>query len=155
MWDYHHPTYINVDCGVEGLFLTFWLGDSLLYFAVFGDRSWIRKPLQRSDCTPRCCNVWRSLCTCNFWPLRAKGTYLFLFPANHVPYGMKGKWLADVSDYFSLIWQSKVIDNVNFRNFLELVPVVRELINDFYSRFVEFLYIVISSSTNIVIIFYL
>ncbi|KAG7018974.1 COP9 signalosome complex subunit 1, partial [Cucurbita argyrosperma subsp. argyrosperma] len=28
---------------------------------------------------------------------------------------------------------SKVIDNVNFRNFLELVPVVRELINDFYS----------------------
>ncbi|KGN56548.1 COP9 signalosome complex subunit 1 [Cucumis sativus] len=29
--------------------------------------------------------------------------------------------------------KSKVIDNVNFRNFLELVPVVRELINDFYS----------------------
>ncbi|KAM4094572.1 hypothetical protein ACB094_06G205400 [Castanea mollissima] len=29
--------------------------------------------------------------------------------------------------------KSKVIDNVNFRNFLELVPEVRELINDFYS----------------------
>ncbi|KAF7844667.1 COP9 signalosome complex subunit 1 [Senna tora] len=28
---------------------------------------------------------------------------------------------------------SKVIDNLNFRNFLELVPEVRELINDFYS----------------------
>jgi len=30
--------------------------------------------------------------------------------------------------------QSKVIDNVNFRNFLELVPEVRELIADFYAR---------------------
>lgn len=29
--------------------------------------------------------------------------------------------------------KSKVIDNVNFRNFLELVPEVRELIHDFYS----------------------
>lgn len=29
--------------------------------------------------------------------------------------------------------KSKVIDNVNFRNFLELVPEVREMINDFYS----------------------
>ncbi|XVF22619.1 hypothetical protein REPUB_Repub12eG0186900 [Reevesia pubescens] len=29
--------------------------------------------------------------------------------------------------------KSKVIDNINFRNFLELVPEVRELINDFYS----------------------
>lgn len=29
--------------------------------------------------------------------------------------------------------KSKVIDNVNFRNFLELVPEVRELVNDFYS----------------------
>ncbi|KAL9303885.1 hypothetical protein ACSQ67_021148 [Phaseolus vulgaris] len=29
--------------------------------------------------------------------------------------------------------RSKVIDNSNFRNFLELVPEVRELINDFYS----------------------
>ncbi|KAB1214431.1 COP9 signalosome complex subunit 1 [Morella rubra] len=29
--------------------------------------------------------------------------------------------------------KNKVIDNVNFRNFLELVPEVRELINDFYS----------------------
>ncbi|KAK7292596.1 hypothetical protein RJT34_15447 [Clitoria ternatea] len=29
--------------------------------------------------------------------------------------------------------KSKVIDNSNFRNFLELVPEVRELINDFYS----------------------
>ncbi|KAL1329582.1 hypothetical protein HN51_046701 [Arachis hypogaea] len=29
--------------------------------------------------------------------------------------------------------KSKVIDNLNFRNFLELVPEVRELINDFYS----------------------
>ncbi|CAH2063280.1 unnamed protein product [Thlaspi arvense] len=28
---------------------------------------------------------------------------------------------------------AKVIDNINFRNFLELVPEVRELINDFYS----------------------
>ncbi|KAM6580206.1 hypothetical protein CsatA_003980 [Cannabis sativa] len=26
------------------------------------------------------------------------------------------------------------LDNLNFRNFLELVPEVRELINDFYSR---------------------
>lgn len=29
--------------------------------------------------------------------------------------------------------KSKVIDNINFRNFLELVPEVRELINNFYS----------------------
>ncbi|KAE9605448.1 putative proteasome component (PCI) domain-containing protein [Lupinus albus] len=29
--------------------------------------------------------------------------------------------------------KSKVIDNINFRNFLELVPEVRELVNDFYS----------------------
>ncbi|KAI3957212.1 hypothetical protein MKW98_012087 [Papaver atlanticum] len=29
--------------------------------------------------------------------------------------------------------KSKVIDNFNFRNFLELVPEVREIINDFYS----------------------
>lgn len=29
--------------------------------------------------------------------------------------------------------KSKVIDNLNFRNFLELVPEIRELINDFYS----------------------
>ncbi|KAJ8900387.1 hypothetical protein K2173_025027 [Erythroxylum novogranatense] len=29
--------------------------------------------------------------------------------------------------------KAKVIDNVNFRNFLELVPEVRELIHDFYS----------------------
>ncbi|XP_068634506.1 COP9 signalosome complex subunit 1-like [Aristolochia californica] len=29
--------------------------------------------------------------------------------------------------------KNKVIDNVNFRNFLELVPEVRELIHDFYS----------------------
>ncbi|MED6185349.1 COP9/signalosome complex subunit Csn1 [Stylosanthes scabra] len=29
--------------------------------------------------------------------------------------------------------KTKVIDNINFRNFLELVPEVRELINDFYS----------------------
>ncbi|XP_051147030.1 COP9 signalosome complex subunit 1-like [Andrographis paniculata] len=34
----------------------------------------------------------------------------------------------------------RVIDNVNFRNFLELVPEVRELINDFYtSRYASFL----------------
>ncbi|CAN6931098.1 unnamed protein product [Brassica oleracea] len=32
--------------------------------------------------------------------------------------------------FFSL---AKVIDNINFRDFLELVPEVRELINDFYS----------------------
>lgn len=35
---------------------------------------------------------------------------------------------------FFNIWQDKVIDNLNFQNFLELVPEVRELINDFYSR---------------------
>ncbi|KAI4354986.1 hypothetical protein L6164_003805 [Bauhinia variegata] len=29
--------------------------------------------------------------------------------------------------------KNKVIDNINFRNFLELMPEVRELINDFYS----------------------
>lgn len=29
--------------------------------------------------------------------------------------------------------KNKVIDNLNFRNFLELVPEIRELINDFYS----------------------
>ncbi|KAI3925803.1 hypothetical protein MKX01_003362 [Papaver californicum] len=29
--------------------------------------------------------------------------------------------------------KNKVIDNINFRNFLELVPEVREIINDFYS----------------------
>ena len=34
----------------------------------------------------------------------------------------------------SQILQNKVIDNLNFRNFLELVPEIRELINDFYSR---------------------
>ncbi|KAG5379836.1 hypothetical protein IGI04_027678 [Brassica rapa subsp. trilocularis] len=33
--------------------------------------------------------------------------------------------------FFSLV--AKVIDNINFRDFLELVPEVRELINDFYS----------------------
>lgn len=33
--------------------------------------------------------------------------------------------------------QSKVIDNSNFRNFLELVPEIRELINDFYSRYLS------------------
>ncbi|THG00874.1 hypothetical protein TEA_011184 [Camellia sinensis var. sinensis] len=33
----------------------------------------------------------------------------------------------------AFVWQNKVIDNINFRNFLELVPEVRELINDFYS----------------------
>ncbi|KAE9460071.1 hypothetical protein RHGRI_019146 [Rhododendron griersonianum] len=32
-----------------------------------------------------------------------------------------------------LLLNSKVIDNLNFRNFLELVPEVRELIHDFYS----------------------
>ncbi|KAI3956142.1 hypothetical protein MKW92_003161 [Papaver armeniacum] len=31
----------------------------------------------------------------------------------------------------------KVIDNFNFRNFLELVPEVREIINDFYSSFLK------------------
>ncbi|KAG5538470.1 hypothetical protein RHGRI_019146 [Rhododendron griersonianum] len=35
-----------------------------------------------------------------------------------------------------LLLNSKVIDNLNFRNFLELVPEVRELIHDFYSRYV-------------------
>ncbi|MCO5576318.1 hypothetical protein L7F22_030127 [Adiantum nelumboides] len=30
--------------------------------------------------------------------------------------------------------KSKVIDNINFKNFLELVPEVRELIQDFYAR---------------------
>lgn len=35
---------------------------------------------------------------------------------------------------FSML-QAKVIDNISFRNFLELVPEVRELINDFYSRY--------------------
>ncbi|KQJ97504.1 hypothetical protein BRADI_3g31500v3 [Brachypodium distachyon] len=30
--------------------------------------------------------------------------------------------------------KSKVIDNYNFRNFLELVPEVRELVHDFYAR---------------------
>ncbi|KAL0913127.1 hypothetical protein M5K25_016561 [Dendrobium thyrsiflorum] len=30
--------------------------------------------------------------------------------------------------------KNKVIDNISFRNFLELVPEVRELINDFYAR---------------------
>ncbi|URD80551.1 COP9 signalosome complex subunit [Musa troglodytarum] len=30
--------------------------------------------------------------------------------------------------------KNKVLDNINFRNFLELVPEVRELINDFYAR---------------------
>ena len=29
--------------------------------------------------------------------------------------------------------KSKVIDNINFRNFLELVPEIRELIHDFYT----------------------
>jgi hypothetical protein len=35
----------------------------------------------------------------------------------------------------SVFFQSKVVDNINFRNFLELVPEVRELVNDFYSRY--------------------
>ncbi|KAF4386764.1 hypothetical protein F8388_006719 [Cannabis sativa] len=34
---------------------------------------------------------------------------------------------------FNFSSPNKVIDNLNFRNFLELVPEVRELINDFYS----------------------
>ncbi|KAL6130865.1 hypothetical protein ACLB2K_069243 [Fragaria x ananassa] len=33
---------------------------------------------------------------------------------------------------FFVFW-NKVIDNLNFRNFLELVPEIREVINDFYS----------------------
>jgi hypothetical protein len=37
-------------------------------------------------------------------------------------------------DQFPHLLQSKVIDNYNFRNFLELVPEVRELVNDFYAR---------------------
>ncbi|RXH93585.1 hypothetical protein DVH24_014161 [Malus domestica] len=36
-------------------------------------------------------------------------------------------------DRMELKAYNKVIDNLNFRNFLELVPEVRELINDFYS----------------------
>jgi hypothetical protein len=35
---------------------------------------------------------------------------------------------------FPRLLQSKVIDNHNFRDFLELVPEVRELVNDFYAR---------------------
>jgi hypothetical protein len=31
--------------------------------------------------------------------------------------------------------QSKVIDNINFHNYLELVPEVRELVNEFYARY--------------------
>ncbi|XP_065028856.1 COP9 signalosome complex subunit 1 isoform X1 [Musa acuminata AAA Group] len=37
------------------------------------------------------------------------------------------------TNYYSFLCQNKVIDNINFRNFLELVPEVRELINDFYA----------------------
>ncbi|KAF6154454.1 hypothetical protein GIB67_028346 [Kingdonia uniflora] len=39
----------------------------------------------------------------------------------------------DSKKYKNAARKNKVIDNVNFRNFLELVPEIREVINDFYS----------------------
>lgn len=41
--------------------------------------------------------------------------------------------LCALASYDRAELKSKVIDNLNFRNFLELVPEVRELIHDFYS----------------------
>jgi COP9 signalosome complex subunit 1 len=52
-------------------------------------------------------------------------------------YLFPGVGFPSISMFHSMIEfiQSKVIDNVNFRNFLELVPEVREFVNDFYSRY--------------------
>ncbi|KAF4391268.1 hypothetical protein G4B88_016578 [Cannabis sativa] len=43
------------------------------------------------------------------------------------------------------------LDNLNFRNFLELVPEVRELINDFYSRCSHLVNIVLTSNGKTVV----
>uniref|UniRef100_A0A287TP26 Uncharacterized protein n=1 Tax=Hordeum vulgare subsp. vulgare TaxID=112509 RepID=A0A287TP26_HORVV len=42
--------------------------------------------------------------------------------------------LCALASFDHLELKSKVIDNINFRNFLELVPEVRELVNDFYAN---------------------
>lgn len=48
--------------------------------------------------------------------------------------------------------KSKVIDNINFRNFLELVPEVRELIHDFYaSRYASCLGYLQKLKTNLLL----
>ncbi|RAL46235.1 hypothetical protein DM860_016668 [Cuscuta australis] len=48
--------------------------------------------------------------------------------------------------------KSKVIDNVNFRNFLELVPEIRELIQDFYtSRYASCLGYLENLKTNLLL----
>ena len=41
--------------------------------AVPGSGSWIGKFIQWSYCSSRCCNIWRTLCTCKFWPDGAEG----------------------------------------------------------------------------------
>ncbi|XP_039051567.1 COP9 signalosome complex subunit 1-like, partial [Hibiscus syriacus] len=42
-------------------------------------------------------------------------------------------WLCALASFNRTELKNKVIDNINIRDFLELVPEVRELINDFYS----------------------
>ncbi|KAJ9171330.1 hypothetical protein P3X46_014715 [Hevea brasiliensis] len=44
--------------------------------------------------------------------------------------------------------KNKVIDNLNFRNFLELVPEVRELIHDFYSTLIQYAHPFVSVDLN-------
>nr|XP_043624640.1 COP9 signalosome complex subunit 1 [Erigeron canadensis] len=48
--------------------------------------------------------------------------------------------------------KAKVIDNINFRNFLELVPEVRELIHDFYSsRYASCLQYLVNLKANLML----
>lgn len=104
---------------------------SSLSNSVYRDEPRTRESLQWSDCISRCCNIWRTLCTSYVWSDRVKSMYSVDYSAC--------KWPLCVIDYVVILilffyLQNKVIDNTNFRNFLELVPEVRELINDFYSR---------------------
>ena len=55
---------------------------------------------------------------------------LFYFLVGHVPS------TSIFSHNMIEFTQSKVIDNINFRDFPELVPEVRELVNDFYARYI-------------------
>ncbi|KAL0397858.1 UNVERIFIED_CONTAM: COP9 signalosome complex subunit [Sesamum calycinum] len=56
--------------------------------------------------------------------------YTVIAPQDVATYGS----LCALASFDRAELKSKVIDNINFRNFLELVPEIRELINDFYNR---------------------
>ncbi|TQD96645.1 hypothetical protein C1H46_017720 [Malus baccata] len=64
--------------------------------------------------------------------------YILSFLSTISPFDLLGFFFcSEVQHSFSVndfILQNKVIENLNFKNFLELVPEVRELINDFYTR---------------------